>query len=109
MPEFIIALAIGILIVVIGIFNMFGHISMLHSYHRKRVSEEDRLPFGRLVGIGMICIGVSIIINGALSIVTLLNGDKIYLIVGTVIMVLGLILGTALAFYAMKKYNKGIF
>ena len=88
---------------------MFGHISMLHSYHRKRVSEEDRLPFGRLVGIGMICIGVSIIINGALSIVTLLNGDKIYLIVGTVIMVLGLILGTALAFYAMKKYNKGIF
>ena len=109
MSGFILSIVIGLLIVVIGIFNTRGHISMLHSYHRKRVREEDKIPFGRLVGLGMIIIGVSIMINGALSIVTLFNENKIYLIAGTVIMITGLIVGTIIAFYAMKKYNKGIF
>ena len=109
MPEFILAIAIGILLVVIGIFNTQGHISMLHSYHRKRVREEDKIPFGRLVGLGMIIIGVTIMVYGTLSIATLLNGNKIYLIAGTVVMIVGLIIGTGITFYAMKKYNKGIF
>ena len=82
---------------------------MLHSYHRKRVREEDKIPFGRLVGLGMIIIGVTIMVYGTLSIATLLNGNKIYLIAGTVVMIVGLIIGTGITFYAMKKYNKGIF
>ena len=109
MGAFILSIAIGLLIVVIGIFNTQGHISMLHSYHRKRVREEDKVPFGRLVGLGMIIIGVSVMINGALSIVALLKKSDVYLTVGTVIMIIGLIVGTVIAFYAMKKYNKGIF
>ena len=38
---------LGIVCIVIGIFNARGDISTLHSYHRKRVSEEDRIPFGK--------------------------------------------------------------
>ena len=58
---------IGIICIVIGISNSKGNIKSLHSYHRSRVREEDKLPFGKLVGLGMIIIGISLIINGALS------------------------------------------
>jgi hypothetical protein len=88
---------------------MLGNISSLHSYHRHRVSEEDRLPFGRLVGIGMIIIGISISIFGVLSMIMVHTGKEIYTIVASVIMVIGLVVGLGLNFYAMIKYNKGIF
>ena len=52
MPEFIITLLLGIVCIVLGTLNMKGNISTLHWYHRKRVAEENRLPFGRLVGLG---------------------------------------------------------
>ena len=38
---FIVTLLIGIACIVIGIMNSMGNVSMLHSYHRSRVSEED--------------------------------------------------------------------
>ena len=52
MPEFIITTLLGIVCIVLGVLNMKGNISTVHWYHRKRVSEENRLPFGRLVGFG---------------------------------------------------------
>ena len=52
-----IAMLVGAVLVGMGIYNIKGNISSLHSYHRSRVKEEDRLPFGRLVGIGNITMG----------------------------------------------------
>ena len=109
MIEYIIAIAVGIVCVVIGILNTKGHISMLHSYHRKRVKEEDVRPFGKLVGLGMMLIGAGIIAGGALSIVTYQTKNSVFEIIGTVLIGICLAVGTAIAFYAMKKYNKGIF
>ncbi len=109
MIEFVVAFFVGVLCIVIGIFNMKGNIEMLHSYHRKRVSEEDRLPFGKLVGKGMIIMGVSIMIYSVLSALTLYLENDVYTIIGVVIMVVGFIVGLGMAFYAMIKYNKGIF
>ena len=60
--EFIISAIIGIVCVIIGILNIRGNVSMLHSYHTKRVKEEDKVPFGRLVGAGTITIGVGLVI-----------------------------------------------
>ena len=51
MGEFIIQIIIGLIIIIIGILNMKGNISLLHSYHRKRVKKEDIIPFGKKVGI----------------------------------------------------------
>lgn len=109
MLEFIFAFLVGVLCIVIGIFNMKGNIKMLHSYHIKRVTEEDRLPFGKLVGKGMIIIGVSIMLFIVFSGISAYFQKDIYMIVGTVLMVIGLVVGIGVAFYAMIKYNKGIF
>ena len=102
MEEFIIQIIIGLALIVVGIFNMKGKISLLHSYHRKRVKEEDVIPFGKKVGIGSIIIGITIIIAGTFSILN-------YTYISNVILGIGLIIGCILIFYAMLKYNKGIF
>jgi hypothetical protein len=41
----IVTFLVGVVCIVLGISNMRGNISSLHSYHRSRVSEEDRSPF----------------------------------------------------------------
>ena len=40
----IVTFLVGVICIVLGISNMKGNISSLHSYHRNRVSEEDRDP-----------------------------------------------------------------
>ena len=107
--ESIITAVIGIVCIVIGISNRKGNISLLHSYHRKRVSEEDRIPFGKLVGLGMIIIGTSLTIGGGLNFAAVSLQENLYSILGTVVMVAGLISGLCVSFFAMFKYNKGIF
>ena len=102
MVEFIIQIIIGLVLIIIGIFNMKGNISMLHSYHRKRVKKEDVIPFGKKVGIGSIIIGITIILAG---IFTILN----YTNISNIILGIGLVIGFIIIFYAIFKYNKGIF
>ncbi len=103
------AIFFGIICIIIGIFNAKGDISTIHSYHRKRVSDEDRIPFGKTVGIGMLIIGASFIIFGGLSLLADILENGIFTIIGSVILIVGLIIGLGLGFYAMIKYNKGIF
>lgn len=105
----IISAIIGVVCIIIGTSNRKGNISLLHSYHRKRVSEEDRLPFGKMVGLGMIIIGIALIIMGVLSFIANSLQESIYSIIGTVILIVGLAVGSGISFYAMIKYNKGIF
>ena len=50
MTSFIGTLIVGVVCIVLGISNMRGNISSLHSYHRHRVTAEDRIPFGKMVG-----------------------------------------------------------
>ena len=64
MTEFITTLVVGILVSVLGIINMTGNISSLHRYHRHRVSEENKKPFGRLVGLGTLIVGVALMVFG---------------------------------------------
>ena len=109
MMEFIFTFIVGVVLVVLGILNMRGNISSLHSYHRNRVSEEDRIPFGKQVGLGNIIIGVGIIVFSILSAITLYTENEVYIAVGTAVLIAGIIAGLVLSFKAMIKYNKGIF
>jgi len=109
MPAFIVTALVGVVCIVLGISNMKGNISSLHSYHRSRVSEEDRIPFGRMVGLGTIIIGVAIIVFSGLSAVTLYTDNEMFTLIGTGILIAGIIVGLVISFKAMIKYNKGIF
>ena len=109
MFDLIMALVIGIILIFIGILNTKGNVSMLHSYHRHRVSEKDMIPFGKMVGLGTIIIGCSIILYDALFAITFFADAKTYEIIGYVILVIGLVVGLIISFYAMIKYNNGIF
>ena len=99
-------LAVGIIIIVLGAINMTGNISSLHSYHRHRVAEKDIKPFGRLVGLGNVLCGVGVIVFGILTFA--LEGLLSPLASGVIFGVF-LALGLGISFYAMIKYNKGIF
>lgn len=105
----IVTFLVGVVCIVLGISNMRGNISSLHSYHRSRVSEEDRIPFGKQVGLGTIIVGIGIIVFSVLSSVTLYTENDIFILVGTAVLIIGIILGLIISFRAMIKYNKGIF
>ena len=105
----IVTFLVGVVCIVLGISNMRGNISSLHSYHRSRVSEEDRIPFGKQVGLGTIIVGIGIIVFSILSSITLYTENNIFILVGTAFLIVGIILGLVISFRAMIKYNKGIF
>ena len=109
MPAAVVVFLVGILCIVIGISNMRGNISSLHSYHRNRVSEEDILPMGRKVGAGMIVVGGSIVIFGVLMAAAFLTDVEVLTIIGTAVMVAGLAVGLTVSMRAIIKYNKGLF
>ena len=105
MQDFIITLLLGILICVMGAINMTGNISTLHKYHRQRVTEENRKPFGKLVGLGTLVIGVGLIIFSVFNFINV----GILTTLGMTILIVSIVVGMGLNFYAMFKYNKGIF
>ena len=109
MVTFITLVALGIFVSVMGAINMTGNISTIHSYHRRRVTEENRKPFGMLVGIGTLMIGIGIIIFGTMFFIFEKTGREIYTAFGAALLVASIIGGSAISFYAMIKYNKGIF
>ena len=109
MTAFIVPFIVGIVCIFLGTSNMRGNISSLHSYHRHRVSEDDRLPFGKKVGLGTIIIGISIMMCSILSAVTLYTENQVFISVGYVILAIGIVVGLIITFWAMIKYNKGIF
>ena len=108
MEESIFTILIGVVCIVLGCLHRKGNIALLHSYHRNRVKEEDKIPFGKLVGLGVIIVGIALIIFGALSLMATVLQQELYLTIGYVVLIVGLIVGLGFSFYAMKKYNNGI-
>ncbi len=100
--EEIILLILGVFISVIGIVNMTGNISTIHSYNRRKVTEEDAPKYGRAVGIGTLIIGVSAVVAFVLILLDLLS-------VVPFVLIPALAVGLAFVLYAQFKYNKGIF
>lgn len=104
MPVFV-----GVVLIVIGIINMMGNISTLHSYHRHRVTEENVKPFGRMVGLGTILVGLGIVAEGGMMILAEKLQNNIFVLFGTILLMIFIVAGIALNVIAMKKYNGGIF
>lgn len=109
MAAFITVVVLGVAIAVIGIINMTGNISSVHGYHRKRVTEENKKAFGKLVGSGTLIIGLAMIVYGILLFAFEKTQNEALSVIGVVILIASIVVGSALSFYAMKKYNGGIF
>ena len=109
MAGFIVSAIIGVMCIILGISNTQGNISSLHYYHRHRVSEEERIPFGKQVGLGTIIIGVGIILFSILSAITLYTERAVFTLIGTAVLIIGIVAGMIITFRAMIKYNNGIF
>ena len=109
MAAFITTAGLGLLVSILGIINMTGNISSLHWYHRQRVTEENRKPFGKLVGLGTLIIGIALIVFGTLFFIYEQTQIGTLVIIGTVELIVGIVAGMGISFYAMKKYNGGIF
>ena len=99
----------GVLIIIFGIINMKGDVSSLHWYHRQRVTEENRKPFARKIGWGTIIIGCVLIAAACFYLLSDKLQISILQILGTIILIAGIINGFVIIIFALIKYNKGIF
>lgn len=109
MITFITSALVGVVLLLIGISNTKGNISLLHSYHTHRVSKEDIPAFGKSVGLGTIIIGVGIIVFSALGVVTVYTQKEIFSTIATALLIASIVVGLIITFKALIKYNKGIF
>ena len=107
--EFIIVIIVGIVLIVLGILNINGNVSMVHSYHRKRVAPENILPFGRIVGTGSIIIGGGIILGAIFEAVNFYANIQFFSILSIVVMIAALVVGLVFFIVGTVKYNKGLF
>ena len=83
------------------IVNIKGNISTVHSYNRRKVSEEDVPKYGKAVGTGTLIIGVSLVIAYFTTFWSMT-------IMGFIV-ITGIVIGLSFILYAQIKYNHGIF
>ena len=95
-------IATGIVLILLGIFNLKGNIASIHWYNRRKVSKENQIPYCRLHGFSNVISGASMIVS---AIIQALGSIEL----GGLITLAGIIIGFTLMLYAQFKYNKGIF
>ena len=100
--ESLVQLGLGIICVLLGIFNMSGNIGTIHWYNRRKVTKENQKAYCIFVGLGTLIVGVAIIFGMVIQ--ALGNIEASVLAIGV-----GVLIGLALILYAQFKYNKGLF
>ena len=99
--ENLMQLIFGLLISAIGIVNIRGNISTVHSYNRKRVKEEDIPKYGKAIGTGTLIIGAAIDISA----LTAFRGQAL----DDIIILPAMVIGFGCILYGQIKYNGGLF
>ena len=99
-------LILGILMVFIGVENVKGNIATIHWYNRRRITEETRPKYGKLMGIGTLVIAGGLIFSALLNMLVKMN---VVVLIGGAITLITVVVGIAFILYAQFKYNKGIF
>ena len=95
-------LGLGIVFILLGIFNMCGNIGSIHWYNRRKVTKENQKAYCLVMGLGTLIIGITLI---AATIVQVLAGVE----QGAFVILGGVVIGFALMLFAQFKYNKGLF
>ena len=105
--ENIMLLILGVFISVMGIVNIKGNISTIHSYNRRKVKEEDVPKYGKAVGTGK-TVGTGTLIIGISLVLRFIVSFWSEKIMGFVILP-AVVVGLCFMLYGQIKYNKGIF
>ncbi len=94
----IVDFAVGLLCIILGLMLWKKQkISLIHSYHYKNVKKEYVPAYTRLMGIGLILIGVGICITGVLNL--------LYSSLWWVPLLVGFVMGFIIMNKSQKKYN----
>lgn len=100
--DYIPLLVIGLFVSILGMPNIKGNISSIHWYNRRKVSEEDRPKYGKIMGIATIVMGLSFSLTAILLMI--FDFELLYFLV-----IPGTVVGLAMMLYAQFKYNHGLF
>ena len=95
-------LGLGVIFVLLGIFNMCGNIGTIHWYNRRKVTKENQKVYCLFVGLGTLIVGVTIIVGVVIQALRYIAASG--LVIGA-----GVLIGLALMLYAQFKYNRGLF
>ena len=98
----LIQLGLGVICVLLGIFNMRGNIGTIHWYNRRKVTKENQKAYCMFVGLGTLIIGATIIVA---AIIQALGN----IAAGGLVIGVGFLIGMLLILYAQFKYNRGLF
>ena len=83
LASFVVCMLIGILCVVLGyLIWKKQKITLIHDYHYKNVRSKDVPAYTRLIGIGLILIGIGTCLTGIINIAFQTNAGWIAFIVG---------------------------
>ena len=101
----VILFAAAALLIVMGARIARGRIELIHDYHRTRVPESDRIPYGRAFARGLYVMGACFIADGIFELAVPYRyvGYKVLLLFA------GVIAGCVIFARVQKKYNGGIF
>ena len=94
-------LILGIFISALGVINIKGNVSTIHSFNRRNVKEEDIPQYGKTVGTGTLVSGAALILA---YLAAFWNEAAIDYIV-----LPAMAIGLILILYGQIKYNHGIF
>lgn len=100
--ESLVQLGLGIICVMLGIFNMCGNIGTIHWYNRRKVTKENQKAYCMFVGLGTLIVGGAIIAGAVIQALG-------YIAASGLVMGVGVLIGLALILYTQFKYNKGLF
>ena len=94
-------LLLGLAVSAIGIMNIKGNINTVHSYNRRKVTEEDKPRYGKTIGAGTLIIGISLILS---FIVSFWNENAMAYVVAP-----GMVIGFVIILYGQFPCPPGAF
>ena len=95
---FIVELAVGLMCIIFGLVIWIKRkVTLVHTYHYKNVKKDDLPTYARLLGIGLILMGIGICVTGLLN---LLESALWW-----IPMAVGFVAGFIVMSKAQKKYN----
>lgn len=97
---------LGAVCIALGIVCQTGNLSLIKRRHRKRVAPQNRLAYGRLVGIGSILLGVGFLVSGVLFLLAELKTNPALETAGGIGIIISAVIGSAFMLSATIKYNK---